>query len=97
MLAGHDADVLARVTLRVAVHQQDALAIVGSQNACKVHGGDGLPDAALEVYDADCFHVIFPFSGLLPVSALAHLDAEGMQRVRHRSVRLPDHATDVVD
>ena len=43
----HDSDVLAGVTLRVAVYQQHALAIISRQNACEVYCGDGLADAAL--------------------------------------------------
>ena len=43
----HDTDVLRGVALRVAVHQQHALAIVGRQNTGEVYCGDRLADAAL--------------------------------------------------
>ena len=43
----HYADILAGVTLRVAVYQQHALSIISRQNACEVYCGDGLADAAL--------------------------------------------------
>ena len=55
---------LGGVGLGVCINEQHPLSVLGGQDGGHIDGGDGLSDAALQVYNGDCLHVYCPFSVL---------------------------------